>query len=116
MPVLLRNAKLASISGMITSGARRRKRRPKRRAGRSERGGNPRIVSRLSATASRSNWRFTRLICPPLIAVILRDRGVGGGEVGGGEGESQRCGSPSPHPTPHSPAAYFGVSNIFSST
>ena len=55
--------------------------------------GNPRIVSRLSATASRSNWRFTRLICPPLIAPNSKALGAA---------ECLRD--------------YFGASNIFSST
>src|ERR1043165_4784958 len=61
-----------SASGTSSSGARCSQMRAPRRSGRTARGGNPRIVSRFSATASRSSWRFTRSIFPRLIRLILR--------------------------------------------
>src|SRR5205085_9065057 len=57
-----------STAGTKSSGARRSHTCAWRRSGRSERGGSPRMVSRLSATASLSSWRFTRSTLPGLIA------------------------------------------------
>ena len=99
------------------------------------------MVSRLSATACRSTWRFTRLISPPLIALILRvcGRGVVAGRSAGvppaGRAASRRppadtstfAGNLSGETPPSQPARrqrsmlkhYFaagGAAKIFSST
>ena len=58
----------SKTAGTRSNGARRSHTREARRTGRNERGGSPRIVSRLSATASDSSWRFTRSTLPSLIS------------------------------------------------